>query len=267
MMKKNQTSPRSGANPSEGKKRVPLWAVVFWLIVWELLALWVAEPILLVTPFAALRRLTQLVQETVFWKSIVFTVGHILMGFGLSAVLGIGLAALAYRFRLVRELLAPLSASVKSIPVASFVILVLLWVPSRNLSIIVSLLIGFPVIYANVLMGLDSTDPKLIEMAKVFRVPFMTQLRAIYLYQVLPFLRSGLAVAIGLCWKSGVAAEVIGIPKGSIGEMLYKAKVYLETPDLFCWTLVIVLLSIGCEKLLSLVMKAVEKEASACWKR
>ena len=265
MMKKNDMPSRSGAKPS--KKRLPLWAVVFWLIMWELLALWVAEPILLVTPIKALIRLTELVQEAVFWKSIAFSVGHILLGFVLSAVLGAGLAALAYRFRRVRELLAPLSAAVKAIPVASFVILVLLWVSSRDLSIIISLLIGFPVIYANVLMGLDSTDPKLIEMAKVFRVPFLTQLRAIYLYQVLPFLRSGLAVAIGLCWKSGVAAEVIGIPKGSIGEKLYTAKVYLETPDLFCWTLVIVLLSIGCEKLLAMLMNWVEKEASACWKR
>ena len=249
------------------KKRIPLWAVIFWLLVWEIAALWVDQPILLVTPIAAIRRLFVLVQEAAFWQSVLFSVGHILTGFALSAVFGVALAALAYRFRIVRELLAPLSAAVKAIPVASFVILVLLWVSSRDLSIIISILIGFPVIYANTLMGLDSTDRKLIEMAKVFRIPFVTQLRAIYLYQVLPFLRSGLAVAIGLCWKSGVAAEVIGIPRGSIGEKLYKAKVYLETPDLFCWTLVIVLLSIACEKLLGLLMNMVEKEAARCWKR
>lgn len=249
------------------KKRIPLWAVAFWLLVWQLAALWVAEPILLVTPLAAVRRLIELVREPAFWQSIVFSVGHILLGFALSAVLGVALAALAYRFRPIRELLSPLAAAVKAIPVASFVILVLLWVSSRDLSIIISLLIGFPVVYANTLMGLDSTDRKLIEMAKVFRVPFPVQLRAIYLYQVLPFLRSGLSVAIGLCWKSGVAAEVIGIPSGSIGEKLYKAKVYLETPDLFCWTLVIVLLSIGCEKLLQLLMNAMERGAAKCWKR
>ena len=244
-----------------------MWSVIFWLFVWQIAAMWVAEPILLVTPLSALRRLTQLIGEMEFWKSIFFSVGHILLGFGLSAVLGVGLAALAYRLRVVRELLSPLSAAVKAIPVASFVILVLLWVPSKRLSIIISLLIGFPVIYANVLMGLDSTDPKLIEMARVFRVPFMRQLKAIYLYQVLPFLRSGLSIAIGLCWKSGVAAEVIGIPSGSVGEKLYKAKVYLETSDLFCWTLVIVLLSIGCEKLLKLLLDQVERRAGKCWTR
>ena len=221
----------------------------------------------LASPLAALKRLGQLVGEAVFWQSILFSVGHILLGFALSALLGVTLAALAYRFRVIRELLSPVSAVVKAIPVASFVILVLLWVPSRQLSIIISILIGFPIIYANVLTGLDSTDPKLIEMARLFRVPFWKQLRAIYLYEVLPFMRSGLSIAIGLCWKSGVAAEVIGVPKGSIGEKLYQSKIYLETADLFCWTLVIVLLSIGCEKLLKLLLAWVEKEAAKCWKR
>ena len=88
-----------------------------------------------------------------------------------------------------------------------------------------------------------------------------------FLSQVAPFLRSGLSLAIGLCWKSGVAAEVIGIPSGSIGEKLYKAKIYLETPDLFCWTVAVVVLSIGCEKLLGLMMDVLERRAFGCWKR
>ena len=244
-----------------------MWAVVFWLLVWEMAARWVANPIFLASPLAALKRLSQLVLVPDFWSSVLFSVGHILLGFVLSACSGVVLAALSYRFRPVRDLLSPVSAAVKAVPVASFVILVLLWLPSRQLSIVISVLIGFPVIYSNVLTGLDSTDPKLIEMAKVFRIPFRKQLRAIYLYQVLPFLRTGLSIAIGLCWKSGIAAEVIGVPKGSIGEKLYQSKIYLETADLFCWTLVIVLLSIGCEKLLKLLLAWVEKEAAKCWKR
>ena len=249
------------------RRRLPLWAVIFWLLVWEIAARRVANPIFLASPLEALGRLSQLVLEMDFWNSVLFSVGHILLGFVLSAFLGIVLAAFSYRFRLVRELLSPVTATVKSVPVASFVILVLLWLPSRQLSIVISVLIGFPVIYSNVLTGLDSTDPKLIEMAKVFRVPFWKQLRAIYLYEVLPFLHTGLSVAIGLCWKSGVAAEVIGVPKGSIGEKLYQSKIYLETADLFCWTLVIVLLSILCEKLLHLLLKWIETEAAKCWKR
>ena len=257
----------STTSAEKAKHRLPVWAVIFWLLIWEIAARWVDDPIFLASPLQALGRLCQLIPQAEFWQSVLFSVGHILLGFALSAVLGIALAALSYRFRPVRELLSPVTAAVKAVPVASFVILVLLWLPSRQLSIVISLLIGFPVIYANVLTGLDSTDPRLIEMARVFRVPFWKQLRAIYLYEVLPFLRTGLSVAIGLCWKSGVAAEVIGVPRGSIGEKLYQSKIYLETADLFCWTLVIVLLSIGCEKLLKLLLSQLEKGAAACWKR
>lgn len=124
-------------------------------------------------------------------------------------------------------------AAVKAVPVASFIILILIWVPSRNLSIVISFLMVLPVIYTNVLNGIRSTDPKLLEMARVFRIPLFRRIRYIYLSQLLPFLRTGFSLSLGLCWKAGVAAEVIGIPKGSIGEKLYEAKVYLETPDLF----------------------------------
>lgn len=252
---------------TSAKRGFTLWAAAFWLLVWEAVARWVSEPILLVSPVTAILRLFQLLVQPAFWQTVGFSLGHILLGFGLSVLLGVALAALSYRFRIVRELLAPLNATVKAIPVASFVILALLWVSSRNLSVLVSLLIGFPVIYSNALMGLNSADPKLIEMAKVFRVPFSRQLRDIYLYQAVPFFRSGLSIAIGLCWKSGIAAEVIGIPSGSIGERLYTAKVYLETPDLFCWTLVIVLLSVACEKLLKLLLDTGLKGVWECWKR
>ena len=113
-----------------------------------------------------------------------------------------------------------------------------------------------PIIYTNVLDGIGAVDKNLLEMAEVFQVPAGRRLRYIYISQVLPFFRSGCSIALGLCWKSGIAAEVIGIPDHSIGEHLYNAKVYLDTPDLFAWTLVIVLISIAFEKLFLTVLDA-----------
>ena len=144
---------------------------------------------------------------------------------------------------------APAVMVVKAVPVASFIILVLVWVPSRNLSVVISFLMVFPILYTNVLDGILSTDPKLLEMADVFALPHAVRIRYIYVSQVLPFFRTGCSIGLGLCWKAGVAAEVIGIPDGSIGEKLYNAKVYLNTPDLFAWTVVIVLISLLFEKL------------------
>ena len=240
------------------KRSVPLWAAAFWLLCWEAAARWVDEPILLVSPLQAIRRFFQLLWQPQFWQSVGFSLGHILLGFFMSLTLALVLAVLSYRRRWVRQLLSPLTATVKAIPVASFVILALLWVPSRNLSILISLMIAFPVLYQNTLTGLCHTDPQLLEMARLFRVPFARRLRGIYLPSAMPYFWKWRKVA-----DSSVAAEVIGMPSGSIGEKLYQAKIYLETPDLFCWTLTIVLLSVGCEKLLSLLVGLIERRLCA----
>ena len=126
---------------------------------------------------------------------------------------------------------------------ASFIILALVWLDARSLSLFISALMVFPPVYLNVLEGLRQTDPKLLELARVYRIPFRRRVRGIYLPQVLPYFRSASSLALGLCWKAGAAAEVIGLPAGTIGERLYTAKVYLQTPDLFAWTAVILILA------------------------
>ena len=151
---------------------------------------------------------------------------------------------------MVEGLLAPLVGAVKAAPVASFVVLLLMWVPSRRLSVAVSFLMAFPILYTNVLAGVRQTDPALLEMADVFGVSDWARVRTVYAAQVAPYLRAGLSLAMGLSWKSGIAAEVIGLPAPSIGIHLYDAKVYLDTPDLLAWTVVIVALSVGLEALL-----------------
>ena len=234
-------------------------AAAFWLLLWQLASMSVGQPILLASPLATLARLAELAVTGAFWRAALFTMAHILGGFALASVAGILLAALAGRFSAAADLLAPLLSAMRSVPVASFVIAALIWVPSRRLSVLICFVIVLPVVYAGALDGLRQIDPKLTEMARVFRMPRLNRLRCIELPAALPSLRSALSVAIGLAWKSGVAAEVIGIPGGSIGEKLYKAKVYLATPDLFAWTLAIVLLSAGCARLLRLGLAALAR--------
>ena len=235
-------------------KNIRLWAVVFWIAVWQLgsMALAAAYPhgtLLLASPVSAIMRLLTLAQTAAFWQAVGRSVLHILGGFLLATLAGVLLAALASRFYLLQELLAPLVAAIRAVPVVSFIILALVWLPSRHLSLVISAMMVFPVTYGNVLAGIAQTDPALLEMARVFRVPFFRRLSGIYLPQVLPYFRAGCSLALGLCWKSGVAAEVIGLPAGTIGERLYTAKVYFQTPDLFAWTAVIVLISVLFEHL------------------
>ncbi|NCA67845.1 MAG: ABC transporter permease subunit, partial [Clostridia bacterium] len=165
------------------------------------------------------------------------------------------LAVAAGRFSFIETLLWPYMITIKSVPVASFIVLALIWFTSDTLSAFTSFLMVLPIIYTNVLSGIKNIDTKMIELSDVFRIPWKRRLLYIWLPQIKPFLISGCAVSLGLSWKAGIAAEVIGIPEGSIGERLYYAKVYLNSADLLAWTLIIVILSILFEKLFVLLLK------------
>lgn len=237
-----------------------IFAIAFWILVWEVLARLVKSELILCSPTVALRRLWELIQTAGFRSAIAFSSTRILAGFFAALVLGIAFASLSSRFSLIKILLQPITSAIKATPVASFIILALIWFGSRNLSMFISFLMVFPVIYLNVLKGIESTDKKLVEMAKVFRFSRVKKLLYIYFPQVLPFLISGCSVALGLCWKSGIAAEVIGIPTGSVGERLYQAKLYFETGDLLAWTAVIILVSTLFERLFMAVLRLIQRK-------
>ena len=231
-----------------------LWAVIFWLAVWQLaaMALAAAYPhgaLLLASPAAVVVRLGELWSTAAYWQTVCRSAARIFGGFLLSTLLAVLLASLAAWRRWIRELLAPPVAVIKAVPVASFIILALVWISSRSLSLFISALMVFPPVYLNVLEGILRTDRQLLEMARVFRVPFSRRLRCIYLPQVMPYFRTAVSLGLGLCWKAGAAAEVIGLPAGSVGERLYTAKVYFQTPDLFAWTVTIVAVSVSFERL------------------
>ncbi|MCH5205741.1 MAG: ABC transporter permease subunit [Oscillospiraceae bacterium] len=241
------------------KAVVTILSILFWLILWELLALKLNSKILLVSPLEVIKRLFELFVTGEFMKSVLFSAGRILLGFFLGLTVGCLLALAAGRVKVIRALFSPLISAMKSVPVASITILALIWAGSKNLSVFVSFLICVPIVCANMLEGIDNLDPKLKEMSRVFKIPLWKRFTGVYLSQLLPYFRSASRLAIGLCWKSGVAAEVIGIPDGSIGEKLFESKVYLETADLFAWTLAIILLSWLCERIFMLLVGILQK--------
>ena len=185
---------------------IRILAVLFWIAIWQFASMYLKQEILLASPVSVVQKLFELIFSRNFWYSVGFSFVRIVTGFLLAVFLGIFLAILAYWSKTVEILIAPVIAVVKSTPVASFIILCLIWIPSRNLSVFISFLM------------------------------------------VLPYFLSACRLSLGMCWKAGVAAEVIGVPSGSIGEKLYNAKIYLNTPDLFAWTIVIIVISFVFEK-------------------
>lgn len=230
-------------------------AVLIALTFWQLAAMFIHQKILLVSPVEVFVRLLTIWQEPGFFGAIWFTLYHIAGGFLLGLLLGVVCAFAAYRFSLVETLLWPWIVTVKSVPVASFVVICLIWLSPTNLSIFISFLITWPMIYQNILTGLKQMDPLMLEMAALFRFSPLRRLRYIIIPELKSYLFSAVSVAIGMAWKAGVAAEIIGIPNGSIGKALHNAKIWLDTDDLLAWTVIIVVVSVLSEKAVLYVLK------------
>jgi NitT/TauT family transport system permease protein len=244
------TSTTAARTPARRAARrfVPaLLAAAFWIAVWQVVATVVHRDFLLASPGAVVHRLGELVVTGGFWGTVATSLSRIVIGFTAAAIVGAVLATLSSASRVADALAAPLIATIRSAPVVSFIILLLLWTDSSRLAAYTSFLMVLPVMYANILAGIRNRDRALLEVATVFRIPWLRRVRAIDVPAVLPFFAAACRTGVGLAWKSGVAAEVIGVAKGSIGERLYEAKLFLESADLFAWTIVIIALSVAGE--------------------
>lgn len=220
-----------------------------WLLAWAVLSRIIQNKILLAGPIETLQALCKLVTTSSFWEACRGTILRIAVGYLTGMLLGILLAAFSAGRSWLEEILAPMITLMKAVPVASVVVIFLIWWGSGNLAVAISFFMALPNFYLNTLEGIRSTDQKLLEMAKVFAMPARNQFFYIYRPALRPFWDSAIKLSVGMSWKAGVAAEVIGLPERAIGEQLYMSKIYLETDKVFAWTLVIILLSQLFEKL------------------
>jgi len=220
-----------------------LVAVACWLVVWQVGAVALGQPILLVGPWDVAVRLVELVPTGTFWATVARTLAGVVLGFTAAAVAGVLLAAASAASSWADAMLAPLISTIRATPVVAFIILLLLWTDSSRLAAVVAFLMALPIMYTNVLEGIRNRDRRLLEMTRVFAVPWPRRVLAVDVPGVLPYFVAGCRTGVGLAWKSGIAAEVIGLPAGTIGEQMYQAKLFLATADLFAWTVVVVVLA------------------------
>ena len=228
---------------------------VFWLLIWQLAAMAMKNSIVFVGPVDMLRSLGEQIGQKEFWLSVGNSSLRIMGGFLIAFLCAVLTAAEAFRLKWLKILLEPVVQLAKAVPVASFVVLLLILAGSKSLSFFIVFLMVFPIIYVNMGQGLEHVNVQMLEMASVFRMNPWKKFLYIYRPAFMPFLISGSKVALGMSWKSGVAAEIIGVPSHSIGERLYMAKIYLNTDSLFAWTLVIIVLSLLFEKMLLRLLK------------
>lgn len=228
----------------------PCGVAAFWLGAWKLLSALVGNGLLLPGPVAVLHRLGQLSLTGLFWKVTAFSLLRVLAGALLAVLLGTVLAVLCCRWKVADALLSPFMTVVKSTPVASFIVLLLLFLGRDLLPVVIVLLMALPVIWGNLCAGIRTTDPLLLRTAKVFGFSRGRTLRRVYLPSVMPHFLSACRTSLGLSWKAGIAAEVLTVPALSMGKLLMEAKQYWEVTDLFAWTVMVVLCSLLIEKVL-----------------
>ena len=223
-------------------------ALLFWSAVWQVLAMAVDNPLLLPQPLQVLSCLLELMQTASFWQITFVSIGRVMLGVVSATALAVVLAVLTAGNRLAEILIAPAMTALQATPVASFTILVLIWLERDWVPVLICGMMVLPVVWRSVHTGIRMTDPQLLEMARVFRLSRWLVLKRIYIPSVLPFFRSAAGSALGLAWKAGIAAEVLTVPRISIGRMISEGKLYLLTEELFAWTLMVILLSLLLQK-------------------
>lgn len=229
--------------------------LVFWLAVWEILALAADNSLLVPSPGETAGALVQVFQERDLYLAAGHSLGRILAGLLSAFFAGTVFAVISYMQKTVEELLNPLLLCVKAVPVASYVILLLVWKGSGMLSVGISFLVALPVVYTNLLEALKKTDKNMLEMAEVFGIRSWNRIWYIYRPGLKPAVLSSVKLACATAVKAGVAAEIIGLPDNSFGEKLYLSKIYLSMDQLFAWTIVIVLSALLLEKIVLLLVK------------
>ncbi len=219
-----------------------------WLGIWQLAYLAVGRAVLLPSPKQTLRTLCALAKGGELWRAVGSSLLRIMLGFLIGMAAGCLLAVVTSCSRLLRDFFQPLMVITKTTPVASFIILAVVLFKTGSVTAFTVSLNVAPIFWSNKYTGIVNTDPALLEMARMYRFSRWNLVTKLYLQSVLPYFYSAVTVGIGMAWKSGVAAEVICNPKGSVGSALYESKIYFETEKMFAWTVVVIILSVLLER-------------------
>ena len=235
----------------------------FWLAAWMLLAALVAQPLILPGPGAVALALLRLVCDASTWAILASSGARILGGLVLAAVCGGVLAGVSSRSRAFARLVAPALSFVKATPVACVVVLLLIWLGSARVSIAAVFLMALPGVYFSLAEGLSQVNKPLEQMFRMHGVRGWRLFCAHTWREVLAFVLSCARAVIGMGWKAGVAAELIGMAVGTVGERIYQAKLLIETADLLAWTVLVVAASWACERALVWLLRV---SGPAAWR-
>lgn len=244
---------RSIMHNKTGRIIFPLISLIFWLGLWEILAVVLDMGFILPTPIAVIRRVFTLFRERNFYTSVLGSLSRITGGYILGIMLGILFGALMHCGRICHDIIAPMITVIKSTPVASFILILWVLCGSDALPGIISALIVLPIVSQNIYTGISHIDGNLVEVCRLYGFGPLKKLRTFYIPSLYPYFSSAAILGLGMAWKAGVAAEVLAYVKNSVGKEIYRAKSMLETVDLFAYTMVIIVISLVLESTIKMI--------------
>ena len=231
------------------KALIAVGVFAFWIWIWQLIYNKVGKDIIVPSPHNTWVRIKELMGEEEFWKITRDSVLRILQGFVCGTLLGVLLAVVTSMSKLLYALFKPIISIARATPVASLTIIMVVWVTNQRVPLFIVGLMVFPIIWGNTYEGIKNTDKKLLEMSRCFSVGVFKRFLHIYIPSVYPYFVAGISTALGLAWKSGIAAEILGSTQNSMGQQINDAKVYLDSEGKFAWTIIVIVLSIIFERI------------------
>ncbi len=226
--------------------------LAFWLVVWELVSRAVSRDnelmlLILPGPKAVFDKWLQIAFTKPYLTAVASSLLRIFGGFLLGLVIGFALGVLTHFFKIFDLILSPMIRVIRAVPVIAISILLFLFFESHALPVCVVCLMVIPIIWQTVYDGLGSPDKALIEMASVYKLSKFKSFLYIKLPCLLPALLSASVTALGIGFKSGIAAEVISLPKNSLGTIMWQSKGAVFFDEVYAVTLTVVILSIVIE--------------------
>lgn len=232
-----------------------------WMAIWQCAYMLLNNELLLPSPIAVIKRIGDIVSdsEIKFWILVFSSIRRIVTGFVLGVVIGVLLGFIT-SIKGFDALFSPVRLIIRATPIASFIILLWLLVERDSVPVVVSALMVIPIVWGNVSTGIKNIGKEYKELAVIYRINKLKQLKSIYLPGILPYFATALCTGAGLVWKAGIAAEVLVLPKHSIGTELFNAKMYIETVDVFAWTVVVIVVSMILEAIIKTILRWLEKK-------
>ena len=235
-----------------------LLPILFWLAVWEVSALILDFSYFLPDIVTTLKSLVKILVSLNTYKLLFNTFFRVIISIIISAALGTLLAILSHKFEIVKRIISPALAVMKSVPVAIFSVLFYVFIRDDVVPVIIAVFMIMPMIWQNVLDGYNSIDENLYEVCEAYEFSFKKRLRILILPTLIKYFIPALITSVGFAWKAVISSEILVRTVDSVGKVISDSKYQMDTPTAYAWTFIAIILSIALEKAVKYLLRRVK---------